>query len=191
MEYEKIRVSTWFRAALIALDVIALACVGYGKSYSGHTSGTVIDQAFLETVRQIVVHERFAIFGTIAAICFLLTTLLVFLPDFTEIHLAKAKWAAIISGIFGLCIFGYLLTDVVPILQKPLTVSYENAITEEKQSERNDKTPLVNSSDGMVREMEQETVGPEQPTPYYMVYCNGKILRMYDIHQYTLGEDVK
>ena len=76
MEFEKIRQNRILRIVLIVLDLLSLLCVGYGKSKVSHPGGTVIDLAFLETVRKIVVHERFAQYGTICAICFLITTML-------------------------------------------------------------------------------------------------------------------
>ena len=187
-DFETIRVSKKFRIVLVVLDLIALVCVGYGKSYSGHTNGTVIDQGFLETVRQIVVHERFATFGMIMAGCFLFTTLLVFLPDFTEVNVVKVKWVSIISLMFGVCIFGYLLSDVLPIMSKPVTVVCDYREADVTNRTEDNRTPLVNSSDTLVREVNRETTAD---SPYYMVYCNGKIIRMYDIYKYTLGEDVK
>ena len=186
--FEKVEGSRWFRTVLIALDVIALVFVGYGKSYSGHTNGTVIDQAFLETVRQIVIHERFAIFGTIAAICFLMTTLAIFLREFTELKAIQLKWLGSVTLIFGLCIFTYLLSDVVPIMSKPITVVYDIEESDVTRSTSNDKTPLVNSSDKLVREVDRETT---KTAEYYKVYCNGKILRMYHVGKYTLSEDLK
>ncbi len=191
MEFEKIRQNRILRIVLIVLDLLSLLCVGYGKSKVSHPGGTVIDQAFLETVRKIVVHERFAQYGTICAICFLITTMLLILPDYAELNIHKAKWGAVVCGLSGLVVLGIMITRVGPIMFDPVTVAYENEISEERQSERNDKTPLVNSSDATVRKMEDETRTTGSYRPYYMVYCNGQILRMYDIHDYTLGDDVK
>ena len=190
LDFNKIRENRRFRIVLIFMDLTALLCVGYGKSYSGHTSGTVIDPAFLETVRQIVVHERFALFGTISAACFLITTLLVFLPDFTELNPFKVKWGCLISWTLGMCMIGYLLVDAVPILYKPLSVSCEEQIVDVTRSgQDSNKQALVNSSDRMVRDVDKET--PAEAAQFYAIYCNGKIIRMYHIGKYSLSDDVK
>ncbi|MBO6299902.1 MAG: hypothetical protein J6N53_13775, partial [Lachnospiraceae bacterium] len=116
------------------------------------------------------------------------TTLAVFLREFTELNAIQLKWLGIVTLILGLCIFTYLLSDVVPIMSKPVTVVYDIEESDVTRSTSNDKTPLVNSSDKLVREVDRETTKTEE---YYKVYCNGKILRMYHVGKYTLSEDLK